>query len=47
MVMIIVHDRCPVFDMSKAPLGFDVELDLYFDAFGYIDIYIWKADKII
>jgi hypothetical protein len=40
MVMIMMHDRCFVFDESETSLGFDKELNLYLDAFGYVGIYV-------
>jgi hypothetical protein len=40
MVMVMVHDRCSVFDGSETPPGFDEELDLCLGAFGYVDIYV-------
>jgi hypothetical protein len=33
MVMVMVHDRCSVFDGSEAPLGFDEEFDLCLGVF--------------
>jgi hypothetical protein len=40
MMMVMVHDRCSVFDGSEAPPGFDEELDLCLGAFGYVGIYV-------
>jgi hypothetical protein len=40
MVVIMVHDRCSVFDGSEAPPDFDEELDLCLGVFGYVGIYI-------
>jgi hypothetical protein len=40
MVMIIVHDRCFVFDGSEVLFKFDKELDLCFDAFDYVGVCI-------
>jgi hypothetical protein len=46
MLMIMMHDRCSVFDESETPLGFDEELNMCLNAFWYVDIYVWKVDKI-
>jgi hypothetical protein len=38
MVMIMVHDRCSVFDGSEVSSGFNEELNLCLGAFGYVSI---------
>jgi hypothetical protein len=38
MVMIMIHDGCPVFDGSEASVGFNEELDLCLSVFRYVDI---------
>jgi hypothetical protein len=40
MVVIMVHGRCSVFDGSETPPGFDEELVLCLDVFGYVGIYV-------
>jgi hypothetical protein len=40
MMMVVVYDRCFIFDESETLFRFDEEFDLYFRVFRYFNIYV-------